>query len=335
MLRRVRKQVIDKMVGGGIPLPYESDFTPMKRTFPVEERNKIAEQVQEMRAEQALSEKDQNILGAKEMDTCFMDSSGKKYQPLKRKMVGKGMTGGAVTGGAMTGGAMTGGAMTGGLYGRVLGGAKCSCMEGSGVTGGATCGGAKKRGRPMKMTMARKVEDELIGSGFWSDFADGFMSVVRPVAGVAKAIAPSPVGSVLSAIGLGKKKAGKQSRKSKEDEKLAMEVKGIKDKLGLTKGGSGRGERIPVTEGKKRKVSEKYDIVVEPVVGDQRPLFTKKGIKTFLKGIDRVGEKTRITKGGAVTGGKKSRAQIVKEVMKKHGLKMIEASKYVKEHGLY
>jgi hypothetical protein len=267
MLRRVRKQVIDKMVGGGIPLPYEVPYTPEKRTRPVEERNKIAEQVQLLGAKQALDEKNQSQLGAREVDTKFMRGRG---------MTGGAMTGGMLTGGAMTGGAMTGGAMTGGMYGRVLGGAKCSCMEGSGITGGAQCGGAKKRGRPKKAMLARTMDEELVGSGFWSDFADGFMSVVKPVASVAKAIAPSPVGSVLSAIGLGKKKGRKpkQSMKSKEDEKLGMEVKGLKDKLGLTK-------EMPMK------------------------------------------------------GAKKSRAEIVKEVMKKHGLKMIEASKYVKEHGLY
>jgi hypothetical protein len=151
-------------------------------------------------------------------------------------------------------------------------------MEGSGITGGAQCGGAKRRGRPKKSMLSRTLDEELVGSGFWSDFADGFMSVVKPVASVAKAIAPSPVGSVLSAIGLGKKKGKKpkQSKKSKEDEKLGMEVKGLKDKLGLSKKKS-----MPMKRGKN------------------------------------------------------SRAEIVKEVMKKHGLQMIEASKYVKEHGLY
>jgi hypothetical protein len=33
--------------------------------------------------------------------------------------------------------------------------------------------------------------------------------------------------------------------------------------------------------------------------------------------------------------GRKARAEIVKKVMKEKGMKMIEASKYVKEHGLY
>jgi hypothetical protein len=44
--------------------------------------------------------------------------------------------------------------------------------------------------------------------------------------------------------------------------------------------------------------------------------------------------------GGANTGayegqGRNKRAEIVKQVMREKGLKMIEASKYVKAHGLY
>ena len=37
----------------------------------------------------------------------------------------------------------------------------------------------------------------------------------------------------------------------------------------------------------------------------------------------------------AVGGGRAKRAEIVKKVMKDKGMKMIEASKYVKQHGLY
>jgi hypothetical protein len=33
--------------------------------------------------------------------------------------------------------------------------------------------------------------------------------------------------------------------------------------------------------------------------------------------------------------GRRKRAEIVRRVMKEKGMKMIEASKYVKEHGLY
>ena len=44
------------------------------------------------------------------------------------------------------------------------------------------------------------------GSGFWVDFKSGFMSVVKPVAGVAKNFLPGPAKAALSAVGLGKPK---------------------------------------------------------------------------------------------------------------------------------
>lgn len=51
-------------------------------------------------------------------------------------------------------------------------------------------------------------------------------------------------------------------------------------------------------------------------------------------------KKGRGTSGGGTSGGSKKkkvnkRALIVKKVMKEHGYSMIEASKYVKQHGLY
>jgi hypothetical protein len=39
--------------------------------------------------------------------------------------------------------------------------------------------------------------------------------------------------------------------------------------------------------------------------------------------------------GEGASDGRRRRAEIVKKVMAEKGLKMIEASKYVKEHGLY
>jgi hypothetical protein len=39
--------------------------------------------------------------------------------------------------------------------------------------------------------------------------------------------------------------------------------------------------------------------------------------------------------GAGASDGRSKRAEIVKKVMKEKGLKMIEASKYVKAHGLY
>jgi hypothetical protein len=46
------------------------------------------------------------------------------------------------------------------------------------------------------------------------------------------------------------------------------------------------------------------------------------------------GGKKRRAPAGA-SDGRRARAEIVKKVMQEQGLKMIAASKYVKEHGLY
>lgn len=45
--------------------------------------------------------------------------------------------------------------------------------------------------------------------------------------------------------------------------------------------------------------------------------------------------KKKLSGGAASGGGRSKRAEIVKRIMKEKGLKMIEASKYVKQHGLY
>ena len=56
----------------------------------------------------------------------------------------------------------------------------------------------------------------------------------------------------------------------------------------------------------------------------------KKGKGVMSGGLAGVG----VMKGGAMDG-RKRRAEIVKKVMKEKGLKMVDASKYVKQHGLY
>jgi len=61
----------------------------------------------------------------------------------------------------------------------------------------------------------------LHGAGFWSDFGNGFMSVIRPVAGIAKSVAPllGPEGmaasGVMNAIGLGHGRRGARGRPRK------------------------------------------------------------------------------------------------------------------------
>ena len=83
-----------------------------------------------------------------------------------------------------------------------------------------------------EMTRLHKMKPKLEGSGFWSDFADGFMSVVKPVASVVKNITgviPHPyaqsASAVLGALGAGKSGAGKKLNPYME---LVMKVK--KDK---------------------------------------------------------------------------------------------------------
>lgn len=58
----------------------------------------------------------------------------------------------------------------------------------------------------------------------------------------------------------------------------------------------------------------------------------KEALKSYL--TKKTGKGVAVMKGGAIDG-RKARAAIVKRVMAEKGLKLIEASKYVKEHGLY
>ena len=50
--------------------------------------------------------------------------------------------------------------------------------------------------------------------------------------------------------------------------------------------------------------------------------------------VDGSGKKKKRAPASA-SDGRRKRAEVVKRVMKEQGLKMIEASKYVKAHGLY
>ena len=65
-----------------------------------------------------------------------------------------------------------------------------------------------------------------------------------------------------------------------------------------------------------------------------RRLFapTRQPACAIQKGADYLANKLS---GSGATGARAKRAAIVKQVMKEKGLKMIEASKYVKTHGLY
>lgn len=175
--------------------------------------------------------------------------------------------------------------------------------EGSGQSGGGagamsrSIGGALGNGQhkyKKKSTSKLVKQMEMEGGNIFSDIADGFMSVVRPVAGVAKNILrviPDPraqaVGAVLDAVGAGKKKRGRPAKLSliPKSEMHSSSMSGMGYSGGGSTGGGSTGGGY--------------------------------------------------SGGGQSRNGRSVRASIVKDVMKKRGVSMIEASKIVKAEGLY
>ena len=99
------------------------------------------------------------------------------------------------------------------------------------------------------------------------------------------------------------------------------------------KKGTDLAEVIEETKGGKYSVGKFFKdvgsvgkkIIKNPIVKQVGKELLKEGLK----------EGTKALLSGAGKGGRSARAEIVKKVMKEKGLKMIEASKYVKAHGLY
>ena len=151
-------------------------------------------------------------------------------------------------------------------------------MAASGVIGALGYGRHGKRGARGRR---QQHPEDIHGAGWWDDFKSGFNSVVSPVAGVVKSLAPlaGPEGmaasGVLGALGYGRHRGG------------AMYPSGAYE-------GQGR---------------ERDDLAM---MGGRR--------KRAPAGPE---------------DGRRKRAEIVRRVMAEHGMKMIEASKYVKAHNLY
>jgi coproporphyrinogen III oxidase-like Fe-S oxidoreductase len=66
-----------------------------------------------------------------------------------------------------------------------------------------------------------------------------------------------------------------------------------------------------------------------------KPIGKEVGKMAIDKGTDFVKRKALEAIGSGAKKGRSARAEIVKKVMKEKGMKMIEASKYVKAHNLY
>jgi len=186
----------------------------------------------------------------------------------------------------------------------------------------------------------------LHGAGFWSDFGDGFMSVIRPVAGIAKSVLPmmGPEGmaasGVMGALGMGHGKRGARGRPRKGAGVLKITHGGAtnsdtgayyghgreredKAMMGMGTGGMMLGQD---GHGMRRGGGFLSDLGI-PVVSDLAGMV---GLGT---GAGTGGRRRRAPAGPS--DGRRKRAEVVKKVMAEQGLSMIEASKYVKAHGLY
>ncbi len=174
----------------------------------------------------------------------------------------------------------------------------------------------------------------LHGAGFWSDFKDGFMSVVSPVAGIAKSVLPmlGPEGmaasGVMNAIGLGKRGGVRTG---------AYEGKGS---TGAGRSHKSKAQRIGEME------LQQHEMEHDALEGSG--FLSDLGIPIISNLAGAIGLGTGAGSCGAGTGagrrkrapagpgdGRRKRAEVVRRVMSEKGLSMIEASKYVKAHGLY
>jgi len=238
-------------------------------------------------------------------------------------------------------------------------------MVGAGT--GAGTGGRRKKGMSEATQMGLhlgKHLHSLHGAGFWSDFGDGFMSVIRPVAGIAKSVAPllGPEGmaasGVMNAIGLGSARRGARGRPRKGMGTGA-------GKLVITHGGAtnsdtgayeGKGRRRGCGTGAGTGAGRERDDMAMMGMGTGAGMLGQDGhgicqgggflsdlgipVISNLAGM--VGLGTGAGTGGrrrrapaGASDGRRKRAEVVKRVMAEKGLSMIDASKYVKAHNLY
>jgi len=247
--------------------------------------------------------------------------------------------------------------------------------------------------------MGRHIHS-LHGKGFWGDFGRGFMSVLKPIAGIAKMVLPmiphpaakaAGVGlNVLGpAIGLGHTHAmrgatgesmaggamypsGPYEGQGRERDDEAMVGGRPMGGVGRRMRGKGRTRQqildqpmtMDMVRGPNGQMMNRHQEALYKEFGELPK--TKKGGRVSRADQARISEAQRmdsgvqrganeaemaralsIANGAPPTGGKKrrapagpsdgrrARAEVVRKVMREKGLKMIEASKYVKEHGLY
>ena len=152
----------------------------------------------------------------------------------------------------------------------------------------------------------------------WDDFAQGFQTGFKKTMGVGKNVLPflGPEGiamkGAVDALGFGK--GGSRVRKMRGGG-------GIVGGSRVVGGASWDGEPGP----------EAYQS--GPALDQARAQAQATASRAAMSPPVGAGKHRR--RGAGPGDGRRARADIVREVMQKHGLKLIEASKYVKTHGLY
>lgn len=171
-----------------------------------------------------------------------------------------------------------------------------------------------------KVAIIDKAMNELHGGNFLKDFGKGFVKGFTGTLGIAKDLAPI----VLPFLGAGRKTGGRM-------------VGAFLDADGKVQLGSAVKKQRKVGGVKSGGVSLKDAIDFTKTMGSKAVKEVKKRGSKALKAVaddlkaSVVREATKAVSGG----GRSARAAIVKKVMADKGMKLIEASKYVKEHGLY
>ena len=245
--------------------------------------------------------------------------------------------------------------------------------DGTGAGTGAGRRRGKKSAEAMAMGHALgKHIHALHGGGFWDDFKSGFNSVVAPVAGIAKQLLPmaGPEGmaasGVINALGYGRHSRYDRRRTGcgtgagklvithgggRERDDVAMmsgmgysgcgdeEMEGGQSfanpsSMGMSGAYQGQGYE---GAGFWDDFKSGFNSVISPVAGVVKslaPLAGPEGMAASgVLGALGYGRRKRASAGP--NDGRRKRAEVVKKVMAERGVSMIEASKYVKAHGLY
>lgn len=232
-------------------------------------------------------------------------------------------------------------------------------------------GGAKHSEAYLQGGALSKHLRELHGEGWWDDFKSGFMSVIKPIASIAKpilAIAPHPAAKAasagLSALGLGK---GERLMVEKHDAKTTgygrrrggkIEYVAPAQKKEFYKGGAtdpitgatdnGRVANPPPSFARNTVgMGVNRHRVVESTGGEYADqtssglsgagFLSSLGIPVVsdiagIFGLGKEGAKKTRAKAGP-NDARKRRGAAVSRLMKEKGMTLGEASKYVKEHG--